>query len=82
MQGQSQLAFGGERDTGVPATCPSMHLSLMLYLPQSREAADMLTLCSLQIISQGQAKAENITSGVGAQIKQLMLPELSVLLRR
>lgn len=40
-----------------------------------------LAIDIMQIISQGQAKAENITSGVGAQIKQLMLPELSVLLR-
>jgi hypothetical protein len=42
----------------------------------------MLTHCSLQIISQGQTKAENITSDVGMQIKQLLLVELAALLRR
>lgn len=42
----------------------------------------LLTHCSLQIISQGQTKAENITSDVGMQIKQLLLVELAALLRR
>lgn len=42
----------------------------------------MLTHYSLQIISQGQTKAENITSEVGMQIKQLLLVELAALLRR
>lgn len=42
----------------------------------------MFTHCSLQIISQGQTKAENITSDVGMQIKQLLLVELAALLRR
>lgn len=42
----------------------------------------ILTCCSLQIISQSQVKAENITSDVGLQIKQLLLVELAALLRR
>lgn len=36
----------------------------------------------LQILSQGQGKAENLTSEVGVQIKQLLLMELAALLRR
>ncbi|XP_032764379.1 tumor necrosis factor alpha-induced protein 2 [Rattus rattus] len=40
-----------------------------------------LAIDILQIISQGQTKAENITSDVGMQIKQLLLVELAALLR-
>lgn len=40
-----------------------------------------LAIDILQIISQGQTKAENITSDVGTQIKQLLLVELAALLR-
>lgn len=35
-----------------------------------------------QIVSQGQAKAENITPDLGTQMKQVLLVELSLLLRR
>lgn len=37
---------------------------------------------SLQIISQGQIKAESITPDLGKQIQQLLLVELAVFLRR
>lgn len=40
-----------------------------------------LTIDIIQIISQSQVKAENITSDVGLQIKQLLLVELAALLR-
>lgn len=36
----------------------------------------------LQIVSQGQAKAESITLDLGTQIKQMLLLELATFLRR
>lgn len=41
-----------------------------------------LAIDIIQIISQGQAKAENITSDMGKQIKQLLLAELARVLKR
>lgn len=40
-----------------------------------------LAIDIIQIVSQGQGKAENITSEVGVQMKQLLLVELAALLR-
>ncbi|XP_027802505.3 tumor necrosis factor alpha-induced protein 2 [Marmota flaviventris] len=40
-----------------------------------------LAIDIIQIVSQGQAKAENITPDLGTQMKQVLLVELSVLLR-
>ncbi|XP_035304935.1 tumor necrosis factor alpha-induced protein 2 isoform X1 [Cricetulus griseus] len=40
-----------------------------------------LAIDIIQILSQGQGKAENLTSEVGVQIKQLLLMELAALLR-
>nr|XP_045011239.1 tumor necrosis factor alpha-induced protein 2 [Jaculus jaculus]XP_045011240.1 tumor necrosis factor alpha-induced protein 2 [Jaculus jaculus] len=40
-----------------------------------------LAIDIIQILSQGQAKAENITADVGMQIKQVLLVELAALLR-
>ncbi|KAG3260304.1 TNF alpha induced protein 2 [Ictidomys tridecemlineatus] len=41
-----------------------------------------LAIDIIQIVSQGQAKAENITPDLGTQMKQVLLVELSALLRR
>lgn len=62
-----------------------MHLPPVLCPPHPvpvQRVPAILTCCSLQIISQSQVKAENITSDVGLQIKQLLLVELAALLRR
>lgn len=66
----------------VGGTSPVLLPPMLHPPPQSREAPALLTLCSLQIVSLGQDKAENITPEVGVQIKQLLLVELAALLRR
>lgn len=50
--------------------------------PWSRWAAAQLTTSPLQIVSQGQAKAESITLDLGMQIKQMLVMELAAFLRR
>lgn len=50
--------------------------------PRSRRAAAQLATSPLQIISQGQAKAESITLDLGTQIKQMLVVELAAFLRR
>lgn len=74
---------GGGGDLRAPAPRPSMYILPCSAPAQARGGwYAMLSHCPPQIISQGQTKAENITSDVGMQIKQLLMVELAALLRR
>lgn len=65
-----------------PSSPPAPSCPPALPQPWSRWAAAQLTTSPLQIISQGQAKAESITLDLGMQIKRMLLVELAAFLRR
>lgn len=80
--GTATALVGGGGTLELQPHAPACTPPMVCPCPVQSGVGSHVTHCSLQIISQGQTKAENITSDVGMQIKQLLLVELAALLRR